>query len=1095
MAQSIDDSVARLKIVEALRKDDPSELQQVAKVYNVAAAKGLLKLAVQTSKAPVLKFVLELYSQSGRDINEQDESDGDTPLHVAARYNNLDAAALLERQPTINDTIANHEDLTAYECAKSPEMERLLASAQNEFVQHTSVAIKKAFDKQDLKTLQRLFANPRVAELIDVNGTDPETGSTVLHAAAKNGNLELVKFILDNKGDPMVRDRNHKTPIEVATDPKVQHLLATTARAHAIEHGSASKSPSESGFLKKWTNYTSGYKARWFVLSGGVLKYYKSPEDVSDYSCRGSVPLANARVRLQSSERRRFELRTPTTKLLLKAQHPVEANRWVWALQNAITAAKETAKTDNADAKSVSSTVSKKRSGLLRRHNHSGSFASVSSKRSATHAHQPAPQPAQPPSATPSRVNTPDPSAHPHHAHQQLKDSSGTGILGYERFIVDDLHPTVEDSNSTDDDDDEDLDTQLQFPRGASADAIMVQLDAIAELLQGLGQKIGPSADEAVNLGLSQIREVSKELPVFKEYIRKESARVNALLARSENQQKFWAQNCRTLEIKLERAESQLYSLQNPEPTDDDDNEEFYDTVDEWHDAEKGEPHNYTEPHLAKIDEKSTPSQTSESTGAAGAAAAGGVAAAAASGATAEAVGSEPQPASQETQPASHETQPETAETAEPVGAADQSEPSADAATGKHETEGLTEEQAEVQTAIDQTKSFAGYEDPPRKKLAIDADNRPKISLWGVLKSLIGKDMTKMTLPVSFNECTNLLQRSAEDMEYVDLLDRAAAAVDDPGLRMAYVAAFAASSYSSTIGRVAKPFNPLLGETFEYCRPDLDFRFMSEQVSHHPPIGALLAQSPRWDFYGHSNVKSKFYGRSFDIVPTGLWYLNLRPDKGAEVEEELYTFRKVTSSVIGIMVGSPEVDNYGVMDIHNHTTGVTCKLHFKQRGWKASSAYKVEGHVVDKNGTELYTVSGTWNDQIVAKKAGAKGGLKLWHVHERPRAPFNLTPFAITLNALPESLKPWLPPTDTRYRPDQRAMEEAEYDLAREEKQRVEEKQREARRRREETGESYKPCWYELAKHPVTGEEYYKPINDYWGKRAKHDLEECPNIF
>lgn len=35
-----------------------------------------------------------------------------------------------------------------------------------------------------------------------------------------------------------------------------------------------------------------------------------------------------------------------------------------------------------------------------------------------------------------------------------------------------------------------------------------------------------------------------------------------------------------------------------------------------------------------------------------------------------------------------------------------------------------------------------------------------------------------------------------------------------------YVAAFAASSYSSTVGRTRKPFNPLLGETFEFVSPE-----------------------------------------------------------------------------------------------------------------------------------------------------------------------------------------------------------------------------------------------------------------------------------
>lgn len=113
---------------------------------------------------------------------------------------------------------------------------------------------------------------------------------------------------------------------------------------------------------------------------------------------------------------------------------------------------------------------------------------------------------------------------------------------------------------------------------------------------------------------------------------------------------------------------------------------------------------------------------------------------------------------------------------------------------------------------------------------------------------MIGKDMTKMTLPVSFNEPTSLLQRVCEDMEYTDLLDTAADRADSTE-RLVYVAAFAASEYASTIGRVAKPFNPLLGETYEYVRPDKGYRFFIEQVSHHPPIGAAWAESAKWDYY------------------------------------------------------------------------------------------------------------------------------------------------------------------------------------------------------------------------------------------------------
>ena len=70
-----------------------------------------------------------------------------------------------------------------------------------------------------------------------------------------------------------------------------------------------------------------------------------------------------------------------------------------------------------------------------------------------------------------------------------------------------------------------------------------------------------------------------------------------------------------------------------------------------------------------------------------------------------------------------------------------------------------------------------------------------------------------------------------EDYEYSEILD-AAARCTDIHEQMAYVAAFTVSAYSTTSYRVGKPFNPLLGETYE-CdrRDDYGWRAISEQVS------------------------------------------------------------------------------------------------------------------------------------------------------------------------------------------------------------------------------------------------------------------------
>lgn len=50
-------------------------------------------------------------------------------------------------------------------------------------------------------------------------------------------------------------------------------------------------------------------------------------------------------------------------------------------------------------------------------------------------------------------------------------------------------------------------------------------------------------------------------------------------------------------------------------------------------------------------------------------------------------------------------------------------------------------------------------------------------------------------------------------------------------MRILNIAAFAVSSYASTEGRQCKPFNPLLGETYEADYPDKGLRFFSEKVA------------------------------------------------------------------------------------------------------------------------------------------------------------------------------------------------------------------------------------------------------------------------
>ena len=76
-----------------------------------------------------------------------------------------------------------------------------------------------------------------------------------------------------------------------------------------------------------------------------------------------------------------------------------------------------------------------------------------------------------------------------------------------------------------------------------------------------------------------------------------------------------------------------------------------------------------------------------------------------------------------------------------------------------------------------------------------------------------------------------MLQRLSEDLEYYELLDKAAKCQSSLE-QLCYVAAFTVSSYSTTVHRTGKPFNPLLGETYELDRlKECGYRSLCEQVS------------------------------------------------------------------------------------------------------------------------------------------------------------------------------------------------------------------------------------------------------------------------
>lgn len=122
---------------------------------------------------------------------------------------------------------------------------------------------------------------------------------------------------------------------------------------------------------------------------------------------------------------------------------------------------------------------------------------------------------------------------------------------------------------------------------------------------------------------------------------------------------------------------------------------------------------------------------------------------------------------------------------------------------------------------------------------------------------------------MSFLEPLSFLQRLAECLEYSSLLDRAALSTNTVE-RFHYLTAFIVSTLSTHLERMSKPFNPLLGETYELkMEGQTSFHYIAEQVCHHPPISALHVRGEQWTLSANVEPKVKFHGTSVTAISEG----------------------------------------------------------------------------------------------------------------------------------------------------------------------------------------------------------------------------------
>ncbi|CAG9534042.1 unnamed protein product [Cercopithifilaria johnstoni] len=405
-----------------------------------------------------------------------------------------------------------------------------------------------------------------------------------------------------------------------------------------------------------------------------------------------------------------------------------------------------------------------------------------------------------------------------------------------------------------------------------------------------------------------------------------------------------------------------------------------------------------------------------------------------------------------------------------------------------------------------------------RSVLPASMVSKSEISVWSVLKKCMGKDLTRISIPVVFNEPLSFLQRLAEYMDYAELLEKASNCIDAIE-RFEYVAAFIVSSLSCNYMRLSKPFNPLWFETFELDRSEESgYRFIAEQVSHHPPKSAFHAESKSYEFDGVVSPRLKFWGTYIEVQPSGNFQLKFLN------HNETYTWKTLNVTVHNIVMGQMYIKLEGHLHIQCNT-GFECKLSFKNNdngpskqstffhgfiskhlGLKEKASRAIYGNWTTFLATcEVANFEFRYNDWLEIGKQLfqncsaptniplIQGSKLIWKCRPRPSnssTMYNFTSFTFLLND-PSDITDLLPPTDSRRRPDIRLFESGQKEAAEKEKERLEVKQRQARALMKKTKEKL-PKWFKNV-HAISKEDQllWMFTYKYWNR----EYYDCEDIY
>lgn len=153
-----------------------------------------------------------------------------------------------------------------------------------------------------------------------------------------------------------------------------------------------------------------------------------------------------------------------------------------------------------------------------------------------------------------------------------------------------------------------------------------------------------------------------------------------------------------------------------------------------------------------------------------------------------------------------------------------------------------------------------------------DLRERQKGVISDILKNFAallmeGKSLVHLSLPIRIFEPRSLLDRLVDSFRFFPYYMEQAADTPDvvERVKLVLVALFAMIPH---ILSQWKPFNPLLGETYQGSLGPRTSVFL-EQISHHPPVSAFLLSHPQFKVYGSWALNAKLTANKLKTLNEG----------------------------------------------------------------------------------------------------------------------------------------------------------------------------------------------------------------------------------